>query len=73
MLGQVVGALVAGVLVATVSAFAGAGVAAFWAYVRGAGAREGSTVTGVVGSVRGVGRFIGCWADRAWVGLEPLI
>ena len=55
--------MVAGVLVATVSAFAGAGVAAFWAYVREAGAREGSTVTRVVGSVRGVGRFIGCWAD----------
>jgi len=64
--GRVVGALVAEVLgVATVGAFGGAGVAAFWAYVGGARAWEGSAVTGVVGSVGGVRGFLGCWAGWA--------
>ena len=61
-----VGALAAGVLGnVTVGTFSGAGVAASWAYVGGAGAREGSAVTGVVGSVGGVRGFLGCWASWA--------
>jgi len=56
-----VGALAARVLGnVTVGTFPGAGVAAFWAYVGGARAQEGSAVTRVVGSVRGVRGFTGC-------------
>jgi hypothetical protein len=71
--GRVVGALVTRALgVATVGAFGGAGVAAFWAYVGRAGAGE-AVVFGVVVPVGGVGGFMGCWAGQAWVGLVPLI
>jgi hypothetical protein len=56
-----VGALAARVLGnVTVSTFPRARVAAFWAYIRGARAREGSAVTRVVRSVRGVKGFTGC-------------
>jgi hypothetical protein len=44
----------------TVSTFPGARVAAFWAYVGGAKAREGLAVTRVVGSVKGVKGFTSC-------------
>jgi hypothetical protein len=57
---RVVEALVAKVLrVATVGALGGARVAAFWAYVGKAGARE-AVVFRVVVPVRGVRGFIGC-------------
>jgi hypothetical protein len=45
-------------------------VAAFCAYVGRAAGGEDSVIAGVV---RPVGGVRGCWAGRAWVGLEPLI
>jgi hypothetical protein len=69
-----VGALVARVLgvatVGAVSAFGGARVAAFWAYIGRARAKRGLIVVRVV---RPVGGVRSCWAGRDWVGLVPLI